>query len=245
MVYWLQLALPAALALAALCLLARGGAIAYRFGQRRTWLLLVLRALLLGLLLLAAVNPAWLRPGARLQRPRLVILRDVSASMQLPGAAAVSRSAEVANRLADPVVAQALQRFTVVVADFASGLTPGGGAAAPPGQATDLAGALAQARALYSPEAVVVVSDGAETRGEGAAAAADAGRAGTTVWTVGVGETTPPPDIGPVSVAAPRVVKENQAFPVAIDPRRARAAPARSPGGHGCRPARQAPAPPR
>lgn len=82
--------------------------------------------------------------------------------------------------------------------------------AAPAGTATALGDAIAAARALPDPpETLVLVSDGAQTRGEDAVLAAREARAsGIAVSTVLVGDPsrTPPPAIESVEVEAPRRV---------------------------------------
>lgn len=176
----------------------------------RTVLLASLRMATFCLVLLAILNPAWVRMMSQRHKPRLLVLQDVSASMDLSGASGSARSAEVRAQLAAAGTQRALSRFQPTIVPFAAGLDT------TQRQQTDIAQALRQSVARYSPQAVVITTDGAETHGEARAAAAEAHLSGATVSTVGVGALTPPMDIGPVTVAAPRIVKENQPFGVNI-----------------------------
>lgn len=178
--------------------------------DRRTLLLATLRAGMFALVLLAILNPSWVRLTNRPRLPRLLILQDVSASMDLAGASGPARASETSAKLTSAPTQQALSRFRTTIIPFADGLDAG------QRQQTDLAQALRQGGTRFRPEAVVILSDGAETDGEARAAATDAHRAGVTVSAVGVGSTTPPMDIGPLTVAAVRTVKENQPFALSI-----------------------------
>lgn len=200
---WLSLASFVALALLAAYAVAR-----MLLGQRdrRTVLLASLRAGIFCLALLAIFNPAWMRLANQPHKSHLLVLHDVSASMDLAGVSGQPRATEVAGELASAGAQQAMGRFHTTTVPFATGLD------ATQRQQTDVAQALRQGIARFSPEAVVVISDGAATTGDARAAAAEAHLLGSTVSTVGVGSLTAPMDIGPVTVAAPRVVKENQPF---------------------------------
>ncbi|MEI6502802.1 MAG: hypothetical protein WCP21_17470, partial [Armatimonadota bacterium] len=181
-----------------------------RGGARGAWLLTLLRALTLALTLMAVANPGWLRTVVETDRPRLVILRDVSASMDLAAAGGPTRRQQADSQLAADASAKALGRFEVTSLPFADGLAQSGR------QVTDLAKALRQASDLYEPRSILVVSDGAETTGDARLAAAQQAARGIRVDVLGVGASIPPPDVGPVTLTAPRVVKEDQPFPLGV-----------------------------
>ncbi|MEI6501572.1 MAG: glutamine amidotransferase, partial [Armatimonadota bacterium] len=181
-----------------------------RQGTRGLGLLTLLRALTLGLALMAIANPAWLRMHSDQKKPRLLLLSDASGSMDLASPGSPTRRQQVQRQFSAASTAQILERFEVVTLPFADGLTNAGG------QVTDIAQALRQAAELYQPQDIVVVSDGAETIGAARQAAAALAARGLRVDALGAGSSLPPPDVGPVRLTAPRVVKENQPFPVGL-----------------------------
>ncbi|MHB8996768.1 MAG: glutamine amidotransferase [Armatimonadota bacterium] len=204
--YWLQIILFISLMVAAAYVL-WPLAVSARLRRRELWALL-LRAGTFAILLLAVANPPWQRTVTQTVRPRLVVLRDVSASMDLRDAGGRSRAEEATARLEE--ARENLAAFETVEVPFAHGLN----SATQDRQTTDLAQAMRQAMALYQPQALLVISDGAETAGEARQAAAQAARLGTRVYAAGTGSARPPLDVGPVTIQTPRVVKEDQALTI-------------------------------
>lgn len=202
--YWLQIILFILLMVAAAYVL-WPLAVSARLRRRELWPL-ALRAATFALLLLAVANPPWQRTVTQTVRPRLVVLRDVSASMDLRDVGGRSRTEEARARLEG--ARENLAIFETIEVPFADGLTTDDR------QVTDLAQAMRQAMALYHPQALLVISDGAETVGEARQAAEQAKGLGARVYAAGIGSERPPPDVGPVTIQAPRVVKEDQAFPI-------------------------------
>jgi uncharacterized membrane protein len=202
--YWLQIIIFILLTLAAAYVL-WPLAVAARARRRELWPLL-LRAGTFALLLLAVANPPWQRTVTQTVRPRLVVLQDASASMDLRDVGGRSRTEEALARLG--AAQEALAAYETIKVAFADGL------GIDDRQATDLARAMRQATALYEPQALLIISDGAETVGEAWRAALQARQQGLRVYAAGVGSARPPLDVGPVTIQAPRVVKEDQAFAV-------------------------------
>lgn len=177
-------------------------------GESRRQLLLLagLRLSALVLIALALTNPIWQRRGHASARPRLTLLLDASLS--------VARDfARTQATLQSPAVRQELARFDPLTLYFGDGLIAGP-RAQPTARATDLSLALQQTLARDPRSPLVVVSDGAETAGDARATAARASAAGALVYTVGIGPTAPPPNVGPVAIQAPRVVREKQPVPM-------------------------------
>ena len=179
----------------------------------RAWVLGGLRLGSLVVVFLMIVNPVLTRKALVLHKPRLLLLLDASSSMGLPGESGQPRSDEVRTGLTQDDVQNALSGFEVTRAWFAEGLI------AEPGQAvaeqTDAALALRQAAGTYhGVQQTVVVSDGSETRGDMVQAARETGLG--PVSSVGVGSVEPLPDIGPVMLHAPRVVRENEPFDLTV-----------------------------
>ncbi|MEN6547628.1 MAG: hypothetical protein ABFE07_16465 [Armatimonadia bacterium] len=159
------------------------------------------------------VNPVLTRKAVVGHRPGLLLLVDGSASMELPGENGRTRSDEVRDILAEDGVQKALAAFEVTQAQFVEGLVAQPGETA--GHETDLGLALRQAAETFSrAEQVIVISDGAETRGDMVRAVSET--ALRRVSAVGVGSVQPPADLGPVMVQAPRVVRENEPFDLTV-----------------------------
>lgn len=179
----------------------------------RAWVLGGLRLASLVVVFLMIVNPVLTRKALVRHRPGLLLLVDASASMKLPGENGRTRSDEVRDILAEDGVQKALAAFEVTQAQFVEGLVARPGETA--GNETDLGLALRQAAETYhGVQQTVVVSDGAETRGDMVQAARETGLG--SVSSVGVGSVEPPPDIGPVMLQAPRVVRENEPFDLTV-----------------------------
>lgn len=200
------------------------GALALRHAtgeQRRQLLyLMLLRTAALVVIALALVNPAWRRPALQQTRPQLTLLVDASASvaaqLTAPGRRGKSRPYDDAMAaLRSAAVREQLARFELRTLHFGDGLVePPRGEPAEP--ATNLSLALSQTLGRYPPTPIVIISDGAETAGEARVTAAQAAGAGAPVYTVGIGATEPPPNVGPVVIQAPRVVRERQPVPVRV-----------------------------
>lgn len=179
----------------------------------RAILLAVLRLLVFAIVLLMLVNPAATRRDTSTRKPRLLLLLDASASMGLPGATSGTRWQELQAALNSAPVTAALDPFDVRRQWFGQGLLVDE-PAQPVSQATNLELSLRQALATEPSPAVLLVTDGAETTGEAESAALTVAQAGSRLYTIGVGSTSPPADMGPLVANAPAVVRENQPFDV-------------------------------
>jgi len=187
-----------------------------RRDRRALALLAGLRLPALVLLVLALINPAWQRTVRVTSRPRLTILVDTSGSMDLPAAQGLTRGQQAEAALRSDPVRRELARFDHVTVPFTRGLGEPPSPRAEPG-GTNLALALQQVGARSGggePGPVLIVSDGAETEGQARTAAAQLAAAGCAVYTVGVGPTRPPANVGPLALQAPRTVRERQPVPV-------------------------------
>lgn len=179
----------------------------------RAWVLGGLRLASLAVVFLMIVNPVLTRKAFVRHRPGLLLLVDASASMGLPGESGKPRSEEVRTGLTQDDVQSALSGFEVTKAWSAEGLIAETKQAV--GEQTDLALALRQAAGTYhGVQQTVVISDGAETRGDMVQAARETVLG--PVSSVGVGSVEPPPDLGPVMLQAPRVVRENEPFDLTV-----------------------------
>jgi len=176
--------------------------------RRRLALLLALRLAAMALLVLALINPAWRHLVRSETRPHLTFLLDASPSMALSAAPGLTRRQQAEAALASAPVQRALARFDHATTNLAGGLVP-----EPSGAGTDLDLALRQA-ATAATGPIVIVSDGAQTHGDARAMAAGLRAAGRPVYTVGVGPTQPPANLGPIVIQAPRVVREKQPVPL-------------------------------
>lgn len=137
-----------------------------RFGFRRAWPILAARSLLFLLLLVALLDPFLRRTLAQQEARQVLVLQDVSASMDVQDSGGASR-AERARALIDRVRREAPAGVSVRVRTFDTALLPEHAgprpAAAPTG--TDIGGVLAEtAQRLETPDtaAIVLVSDGGD-----------------------------------------------------------------------------------
>ena len=143
---------------------ARRGLVA-RFGVRRAWPILAARGLLFLLVLIALLDPLVRRNIARQEQRQVLVLEDVSASMQVRDGA--DTRAARASRLIDRVRADVPSGIHVLVRRFDTGLRPDDAPAAnakePAG--TDIGAALSEAATrLETPDtaAVLLVTDGGD-----------------------------------------------------------------------------------
>ena len=201
---------PGTIALGVLIALATA-VLAY-FGWRRSvkkraigWLEL-LRVLIAVCIAITLNQPEWLETFKPDQRPALVVLHDVSKSMETrdvmnearPSEPPASRTESVA-RLIDPALWQSLtKRMDVVVEPFSSTLDQ-------PTEGTDINGALLKALEQHPRlRSVVLISDGDWNTGSAPAQAATQLRMrGAPVFAVPAGAETRLPDVWMVSFDAP------------------------------------------
>jgi len=169
------------------------------------WLEL-LRVLIAVCIAITLNQPEWLETFKPDQRPALVVLHDVSKSMETrdvmnearPSEPPVSRTESIAN-LIDPALWQSLtKRMDVVVEPFSSSLDQ-------PTEGTDINGALLKALEQHPRlRSVVLISDGDWNTGSAPAQAATQLRMrGTPVFAVPAGAETRLPDVWMVSFDAP------------------------------------------
>ncbi len=167
-------------------------------GRGQRLLLRILRGLALVLILLALLEPIWTRHSENAGRPRLSVLVDRSSSMALPTAAGEPRSEEAA-RLAGEIGAALSPRFDLEWLGFAGDLEPPAGEGAltwPPLGVTAMGDALEEVQVRHGDRPVggiVMVTDGVHTQGKDPEQVAR--NLSVPVFTVLVGDTTPPPDV--------------------------------------------------
>ncbi len=201
---------PGTIALGALIVLATA-ALAY-LGWRRAvkkraigWLEL-LRVLIAACIAITLNQPEWLETFKPDQRPAMVVLHDVSKSMETrdvmneaqPSDPPVSRSESI-SKLIDPALWKSLeQRMDVVVEPFSSTLDQ-------PAEGTDINGALLKAMEQHPRlRSVVLISDGDWNTGSAPSQAATQLRMrGAPVFAVPAGAETRLPDVWVVSFDAP------------------------------------------
>jgi len=181
----------------------------------RRMVLVCLRAGAVGALLLMAVNPTGERQRRVLERPRVVVLVDRSASMGLKDApGGVSRIAWAAGLLRPGApLAHALAKSDLATLLFADDVRP---AHSPlpdvaDGPATDLHSALAAALRAFpegEPSAIVTLTDGAANRGPSRDELVGwVARRRLPVYCLGVGSATRPPDAWVGRVDAPATIR--------------------------------------
>ena len=201
--------------LAAAATAVRGGGASAR--QRAT--LAGLRLALFGLCAVMIADPAHLSRSERAERSTIAVLVDTSRSMLFPGQTGKRcDEAGLALRGMLPV----LRRNCVVTGHkFALGEVTGGdpttfAPAKDEPEGTDIGGALAallEQSWATPPEALLLVSDGADTTGaDPDAIAMPARRQGVPVYAVGCGSPTRPPAAGLGQVTFPDVVRANADF---------------------------------
>lgn len=175
---------------------------------------LLLRLVMAGLVIAALADPIFMRPAAG--SGTLVLLVDQSDSLGDDGKAALrDQAAQIAH-------AQPGQVRTVYF---------GGDALADPAveaDATDIAGALRQARGLIGASGgrVILLSDGVQTRGEALAEAQALGAAGVRVDTLAY-QPAARPEIWIAGIDIPQTLREGEQYSVAITIGSATAATAR------------------
>ncbi len=182
--------------------------------------LAVLRALaLVGVAFLLA-RPLLSLAGDAAGRGTVVVLTDLSRSMDLPadslaaGGTAARDRAAVANESADRAARALGGRFKVERRAFAASVAPGDSLPGGAREATQLGDALASAlEGVDAPRGIVVVSDGAQTGGRDAVRAAR--ELGLPVTTVAIGQA-PARDIAVLDVLANPTARVGQETPIEV-----------------------------
>lgn len=173
----------------------------WREGHARK--LLVLRALIVGALLMILLNPMALQPREQLGKPKMIVLVDTSSSMGTADVNGISRLDAALNVLANTATVAALNKeFTLDVRRFDRELRPADAAAlkgATLGDATDLHSALMSAvsdiASVKSQSGILLVSDGrATTEGTGDAGQLALARS-TPIWAWTLGGPVPRHDL--------------------------------------------------
>lgn len=188
-------------------------------GRRIT--LVALRAVLLGMLVLAVADPV-LRRSERVERSPLVLLAlDTSPSMTIPDANGAARLDAARSALAADPLADALRRAEV--ARFAVGETArpvAGFAEIAPATGTDLRASLSAILRVPRdppPAACILLSDGADGSFAPPARVAEGlGAYGVPVFCLSVGSPEPVPDASLPGLVAPRVVAEGERFELRV-----------------------------
>lgn len=195
-------------------------------GRGRRTTLVILRAALLGLLVLAVADPL-LRRSERRERPPLVlVVVDCSRSMAIRDAEGRSRFQQALNAAVGAPLDRLLGGARVARYAVDTGTRPleQGGDLQPSG-GTDLRAALSELLRVPRdppPAACILLSDGADgTAQPPARVAAGLGAYGVPVFCLSVGSSEPVPDASLPGLVAPRVVAEGERFQLRV---RARAA---------------------
>ncbi len=200
----LWIAIIAALVVVALLVFAWRRSAGLTTRQRAS--LLALRGLALVLLGVCLLRPVAIVPSTRVSDAIVPILVDASRSMRLADAGSPDARATrfeaaraiVADKLL-PVLDPSFVIEVLAFGDSVGAYTPG--RTIPDGRASDLRGALADVRERYRGQriaGIVLVSDGAETSSGAPPAQGET----VPVFTVGVGQATPPRDREVLSVTA-------------------------------------------
>lgn len=195
---------------------ARHGLVA-RFGLRRAWPILAARGLLFLLLLVALLDPLLRRDVSQQEARQVLILQDVSASMDVRDADAATRF-ERARRLIDRVRAEAPSGVRIQVRSFGASLLPDGTSARPAAAVpagTDVGAALSEvATRLETPDtvAIVLVTDGGDEPIQPARLPS------APLLAVGVGnDLSQVSDVAIVQTDAPDVVEKEATFSISAD----------------------------
>ena len=194
---------------------ARHGLVA-RFGLRRVWPILSARSLLFLLILVALLDPLLRRDVSQQEARQVLILQDISASMNVRDEATTTR-AERARRMIERMRHEAPAGVSVNTRFFDASLLPAG-AVAKPGATpvgTDVGGTLSEVAArLETPDtaAIVLVTDGGDEPIQPARLPA------APLLALGVGnDLSHVPDVAIVQTDAPEVVEKEANFTVSAD----------------------------
>jgi uncharacterized membrane protein len=194
---------------------ARRGLVA-RFGLRRVWPILAARSLLFLLLFMALLDPMLRRDVSQPEARSVLVLQDVSASMDVRDESAGTR-AERARRLIDRVRADAPPGVSIKTRLFDTALFPDG-AIRKPGAisaGTDVGGVLTEvATRLETPDtaAIVLVTDGGDEPIQAARLPA------APLVVLGVGnDLSRAPDVSLAQVDAPEAVEKEASFNISAD----------------------------
>ena len=200
---------------AAATLWARRGLVA-RFGLRRVWPILAARSFLFLLLLIALLDPVIRRDVAQPEARQVLILQDVSASMDVRDEDGSTR-AERARRLIERVQADAPHGVICCTRMFDATLLPEGTAAKPAAApaGTDVGAALSEAAArLETPDtaAIVLVTDGGDEPIQPARLPV------APLLVLGIGrDLSRVADVAVVQADAPEVVEKEAKFRISAD----------------------------
>ena len=187
-----------------------------RFGLRRVWPILAMRGLLFLLLLVALLDPLLRRDVSQQEARQVLILQDVSASMDVRDEATTTR-AERARRLIERVRQDAPGRVSMKTRMFDAALLPEG-AQPKPGvtpAGTDVGAALSEtALRLETPDtaAIVLVTDGGDEPIQPTHFPA------APLLVLGVGnDLSHVADVAVVQTDAPEVVEKEASFSISAD----------------------------
>ena len=190
--------------------------LAARFGLRRVWPILTARSLLFLLILVALLDPVLRRDVAQPEVRQVLVLQDVSASMDVRDDAAATR-AERARRLIERVRTEAPAGVSFKTRSFDATLLPEG-TGAKPGAAstgTDVGAALSEAATrLETPDtaAMVLVTDGGDEPIQPARLPA------APLLVLGIGrDLSRVADVAIVQTDAPEVVEKEANFTISAD----------------------------
>lgn len=188
-------------------------------GRRTT--LLALRALVLGLVVVAVADPA-LRRTRSVERPPVVIVAlDASRSMTIPDEQGSTRLDAARAALEDGPLAAALRGARVERFAVGTGAEPVASlAGVTPVADTNLRAALSAILRTPrdpAPAACILISDGADRSFRPPARVAEGlGAYGVPIFCLGVGSTEPVPDASVAGLVAPRVVAEGERFELRV-----------------------------
>ena len=172
--------------------------------ERRGGVPLILRALIVGALLLVMLNPQLLRSRQRTEKPRLVVLLDSSASMATPDAGGQSRFSAATRVLSNPAtLARLNQEFVLDFRQFDRTARPAKWAQwrsnTPDGDATEIGKSLmtviSELGDTKAQAGVLLISDGRATAPDTLDAAQLALARSVPLWTWTVGGPVPRHDL--------------------------------------------------
>lgn len=193
--------------------------------RRYRLLLSVLRSAALLVLAVALMEPVLALTRTSSERPTVAALLDGSGSMAIEDGTGGAARGREAFELLNEVVLPRIARDTDLVAfEFSADLralaSERGVISETPlfdGEATDIAGALSRLRRTLAGAnlgAVVLATDGAANRGGSPAAAAEA--LGVPVFTLGVGASSPAPDIAIREAVTNRISYTGERLPIEV-----------------------------
>ena len=185
-----------------------------RFGLRRVWPILAARSLLFLLILVALLDPGWHRTVSQPEARQVLILQDVSASMDVCDEAATTRAAR-ARQLIERVRHDVPAGIRITTRLFDAALLPEGTGPRPGGVAgTDVGEALSEAAQLETPDtaAIVLVTDGGDEPIQPARLPV------APLLVLGIGkDLSRVADVAIVQTEAPEVVEKDASFNLSAD----------------------------